>query len=161
MARILLVGVEAAKRLAPFLAFLWTPLERFCVRAATTTTTTPPGFFACYRDAFERVNAAERLAAQANGAAFEALPAFGGSGTAWPQVHRFYAAARSFRSCRADMPLLRAGGMTRGRALRVAQVVASPQSRPSPCPPPRAWTAGGGVQRFGISQLRLRELSSA
>ena len=100
MARILLVGVEAAKRLAPFLNFLWTPLERFCVRAATTTTTTPPGFFACYRDAFERVNAAERLAAQANGAAFEPLPAFGGSGTAWPQVHRFYASARSFRSCR-------------------------------------------------------------
>ena len=100
MARILLVGVEAAKRLAPFLNFLWTPLERFCVRAATTTTTTPPGFFPCYRAAFERVNAAERLAAQANGAAFEPLPAFGGSGTAWPQVHRFYASARSFRSCR-------------------------------------------------------------
>ena len=62
MSRILLVGVQAAQRLAPFLNFLWTPLERFCVRAATTTTTTPPGFFPCYRDAFERVNAAERLA---------------------------------------------------------------------------------------------------
>ena len=100
ISRILLVGGQAAQRLAPFLNFLWTPLERFCVRAATTTTTTPPGFFPCYRDAFERVNAAERLASQANGAVFEALPAFGGSGTAWPQVHRFYAAARSFRSCR-------------------------------------------------------------
>ena len=100
ISRILLVGVQAAQRLAPFLNFLWTPLERFCVRAATTTTTTPPGFFPCYRDAFERVNAAERLASQANGAVFEVLPAFGGSGTAWPQVHRFYAAARSFRSCR-------------------------------------------------------------
>ena len=36
-----------------------------CVRAATTTTTTPAGFSPCYRDTFERVNAAERLASQA------------------------------------------------------------------------------------------------
>ena len=55
MARIMLVGVQSLQRLAPFLNFLWVPLERFCVRAATTTTTTPPGFFPCYRDAFERV----------------------------------------------------------------------------------------------------------
>ena len=50
--------------------------------------------------ALPQLQQAERLAAQANGVVFEPLPAFGGSGTAWPQVHRFYAAARSFRSCR-------------------------------------------------------------
>lgn len=99
-ARVLLMGVQAAHHLTPFLNFLWAPLERLCITYATTYRRTPPGFFPCYRDAFESVNTEERRAAQATGAAFEPLPAFGYASMAWPSVHRFYAAAAGFRSCR-------------------------------------------------------------